>query len=304
MKTRKRFGQHFLERAWVEKLVALVAPQRDEQFLEIGPGGGALTLPLAASGARIRAIEIDRDLAADLAAVAPPNVTVVTGDMLDLAPADLFGPADVASAGAGDSARANDRAGAGVSAGGTAGDGESDRPALLRVVGNLPYNVSSPILFRLLALWRETRRLRDATLMLQREVAVRVAAGPGSGDYGPLSILTALHADVDTLLQLPPGAFRPPPKVHSSVIRLRFRPAAVDVGDYARFERLVRTLFQQRRKTSANALKPLLAGVSDADQLLRAAGIDPRRRPETLALEDLARLAGQVAAAADAGRPA
>jgi len=282
VRARKRFGQHFLERAWVDKLVALVAPQPDDRFLEIGPGAGALTLPLAASGAHIRAIEIDRDLAADLVAVAPPTVTVVTGDMLDLAPDALFG----------------DRA---------------EPP--VRVVGNLPYNVSSPILFRLLALWRETRRLRDATLMLQREVAIRVAAGPGSGDYGPLSILTALHADVDTLLQLPPGAFRPPPKVHSSVIRLRFRPPTVDVGDYARFERLVRTLFQQRRKTSANALKPLLGslfpaassseppalepsaspGAPDADGLLRAAGLDPRQRPETLGLGDLARLAQQLA---------
>jgi 16S rRNA (adenine1518-N6/adenine1519-N6)-dimethyltransferase len=166
------------------------------------------------------------------------------------------------------------------------------------VVGNLPYNVSSPILFRLLQLWLETHRLVDASLMLQREVAVRVAAGPGSGDYGPLGILTALHADVDTLLQLPPGAFRPPPKVHSAVIRLRFRPPTVDVGDYAAFERLVRTLFQQRRKTSANALKPLLgslgpgstSGAPAADELLRAVDIDPRRRPETLSLDELARV--------------
>ena len=270
MKARKRFGQHFLERAWVDKLVALVAPQVSEPFIEIGPGRGALTLPLAASGARIRAVEIDRDLAADLLAVAPANVTVVTGDMLVLSPADIFGEeAD------------------GVAA------AERER---VRVVGNLPYNVSSPILFRLLQLWRETQRLRDATLMLQREVAVRIAAGPGSGDYGPLSILTALHADVDTLLQLPPGAFRPPPKVHSSVIRLRFRPATVEVGDYAPFERLVRTLFQQRRKTAANALKPLLAGGLGADELLRAAEIDPRRRPETLSLDNLARLGHRLSA--------
>jgi 16S rRNA (adenine1518-N6/adenine1519-N6)-dimethyltransferase len=269
VKARKRFGQHFLEKAWVDKLIALVAAKPDERFLEIGPGHGALTLPLAASGARIRAIEIDRDLAADLAATAPANVTVVTGDMLALASAEVFG--DLAL------------------------DGGAER---LRVLGNLPYNVSSPILFRLLRLWRETQRLIDATLMLQREVAVRIAAGPGSGDYGPLGILTALHADVDTLLHLPPGAFRPPPKVHSAVIRLRFRPATVEVGDYAVFERLVRTLFQQRRKTSANALKPLLGSLhpgspaqpAGADELLRAVDIDPRRRPETLSLDELARL--------------
>jgi 16S rRNA (adenine1518-N6/adenine1519-N6)-dimethyltransferase len=260
VRARKRFGQHFLERAWVDKLVALVAATPTDTLLEIGPGRGALTLPLAQSGARIRAVEIDRDLAVDLAALAPDTVTVISGDMLALASADLFGDAD-----------------------------------RVRVVGNLPYNVSSPILFRLLELWRETQRLIDATLMLQREVAVRIAAKAGGGDYGPLSILTALHADVDTLLQLPPGAFRPPPKVHSSVIRLRFRPPTIDVGDYARFERLVRTLFQQRRKTAANALKPLLSSAGSdapaADALLRSVEIDPRRRPETLSLAELARLA-------------
>jgi 16S rRNA (adenine1518-N6/adenine1519-N6)-dimethyltransferase len=260
VRARKRFGQHFLERAWVDKLVALVAATPTDTLLEIGPGRGALTLPLALSGARIRAVEIDRDLAVDLTALAPSTVTVISGDMLALSADDLFGDAE-----------------------------------RLRVVGNLPYNVSSPILFRLLQLWRETQRLLDATLMLQREVAVRIAAKAGGGDYGPLSILTALHADVDTLLQLPPGAFRPPPKVHSSVIRLRFRPPTIDVGDYARFERLVRTLFQQRRKTAANALKPLLtsagADAPAADALLRSVDIDPRRRPETLSLAELARLA-------------
>jgi 16S rRNA (adenine1518-N6/adenine1519-N6)-dimethyltransferase len=277
---RKRFGQHFLERAWVDKLVALVAAQPTDSILEIGPGRGALTLPLAESGARIRAVEIDRDLAADLTATAPANVTVISGDMVALSTVDLFK----------DAAAASKRE--------TKTDTETGEPTQsdavrFRIVGNLPYNVSSPILFRLLQIWRETHRLIDATLMLQREVAVRIAAGPGSGDYGPLSILTALHADVDTLLQLPPGAFRPPPKVHSSVIRLKFRPPTVDVGDYPTFERLVRTLFQQRRKTVANALKPLVP-TGQADAILRAADIDPRRRPETLSLDDLARLAHRL----------
>jgi len=263
VRARKRFGQHFLERAWVDKLIALVAPKADDRFVEIGPGPGALTLPLAVSGAHIRAVEIDRDLAAELLAVVPGNVTVVTGDVLALGPAELFGD-------------------------------ESGQMGRVRIVGNLPYNLSSPILFRLLELWRQTQQPIDATLMLQREVAVRIAAGPGNGDYGPLGVLTALHADVDTLLQLPPGAFRTPPKVHSSVIRLRFRPSPVDVGEYERFERLVRTVFQQRRKTVANALKPLLAQLQaqrGAEDLLRQADIDPRVRPERLSLEDLARLA-------------
>jgi 16S rRNA (adenine1518-N6/adenine1519-N6)-dimethyltransferase len=259
VKARKRFGQHFLERAWVDKLIRDIAPAPAETFLEIGPGRGALTLPLAESGARIHAVDIDRDLSADLAAHAPPNVTVATADFLDLSADALF---------------AN----------------FADAPRV-RVVGNLPYNVSSPILFRLLELSRETNRLIDATLMLQREVAVRVAAGPGSGDYGPLSIMTAVHADVERRFDLPPGAFRPPPKVHSSVIRLKFRPPAIVIGDHTHFERIVRTMFQQRRKTSSNALRPALAPDADAAGLLTAAGVDPRRRPETLTLAELAALA-------------
>jgi 16S rRNA (adenine1518-N6/adenine1519-N6)-dimethyltransferase len=264
VKARKRFGQHFLERAWVDKLIRDIAPSPAETFLEIGPGRGALTLPLAESGARIHAIDIDRDLSAGLAATAPPNVTVTTADFLDLSADALF-------------------------ANFTLPDEQAEAPRV-RVVGNLPYNVSSPILFRLLALSRETDRLIDATLMLQREVAARIAAGPGSGDYGPLSIMTAVYADVERRLDLPPGAFRPPPKVHSSVIRLKFRPPAIDVGDHAHFERIVRTMFQQRRKTLSNALRPALPADADAAAILAATGIDPRRRPETLTLAEIAAL--------------
>jgi 16S rRNA (adenine1518-N6/adenine1519-N6)-dimethyltransferase len=263
VKARKRFGQHFLERAWVDKLIRDIAPTAADTFLEIGPGRGALTLPLAESGARIHAVDIDRDLSAELAAHAPPNVTVTTADFLDLSADDLF--ARLAQ--------------------------EDERAPRVRVVGNLPYNVSSPILFRLLEVSRETNRLIDATLMLQREVALRVAAGPGSGDYGPLSIMTAVYADVERRFDLPPGAFRPPPKVHSSVIRLKFRPPVLDIGDPSHFQRLVRTMFQQRRKTLSNALKPALAPDVDAAGLLNAAGVDPRRRPETLTLAEVAAIA-------------
>jgi 16S rRNA (adenine1518-N6/adenine1519-N6)-dimethyltransferase len=121
-------------------------------------------------------------------------------------------------------------------------------------------------------------------------VAARIAAGPGSGDYGPLSIMTAVHADVERRFDLPPGAFRPPPKVHSSVIRLKFRPSAIVIGDHAHFERIVRTMFQQRRKTLSNALRPALAPDADAAGILTAVGIDPRRRPETLTLAEIAAL--------------
>jgi 16S rRNA (adenine1518-N6/adenine1519-N6)-dimethyltransferase len=293
VKARKRFGQHFLERAWVDKLIRDIAPAATDTFLEIGPGRGALTLPLAESGARIHAIDIDRDLSAELAAHAPPNVTVTTADFLDLSAADLF--AHLANL-ANPANTSNDAAASGGtrpdSVDATAGDHEDPHgtPRRVRVVGNLPYNVSSPILFRLLELSRETGHLIDATLMLQREVAARVGAGPGSGDYGPLSIITAVYADVERRFDLPPGAFRPPPKVHSSVIRLKFRPPIIDVGDHSHFQRLVRTMFQQRRKTLSNALRPALAPDVDSAGLLTAAGIDPRRRPETLTLAELAAL--------------
>ena len=250
MKARKRFGQHFLERAWVDKLIRDIAPAADDTFLEIGPGRGALTLPLAESGARIHAVDIDRDLSAELAAHAPPNVTVTTADFLDLSAGDLFANFAIT--------RSDPRT------------STHRRAPRVRVVGNLPYNVSSPILFRLLELSRETDRLIDATLMLQREVAVRVAAGPGSGDYGPLSIMTAVYADVERRFDLPPGAFRPPPKVHSSVIRLKFRPPTIDIGDHSHFQRIVRTMFQQRRKTLSNALRPALAPDADAAGVLTA----------------------------------
>src|SRR5262249_19670552 len=126
----------------------------------------------------------------------------------------------------------------------------------LRVAGNLPYNVSSPILFRLLGVHRDRGGLRDATLMVQREVADRLRARPRTKEYGVLSILTQLHADVRLLLALPPGAFRPAPKVHSSVVSLTFRPPAVALRDEALFQEMVRSMFTQRRKMLGNALAP------------------------------------------------
>jgi 16S rRNA (adenine1518-N6/adenine1519-N6)-dimethyltransferase len=262
VKARKRFGQHFLEPVWARKLVASIDPQPDDVFLEIGPGRGALTLPLSESGATIRAIEIDRDVAGTLAANVPASVTIVRANFLSLSAQELFG-------------RAN----------------------RVRIVGNLPYNLSSPILVRLLDLARETSVLRDATIMLQREVADRVRAQPGSGDYGPLAIAVQLRANVDQLLSLPPGAFRPPPRVHSTVIRLTFHPPSIALADPVLFNRLVRTIFQQRRKTVASALRALgIAMGFDASRALARAGLDPRRRPETFTLEELSALTASVSA--------
>jgi 16S rRNA (adenine1518-N6/adenine1519-N6)-dimethyltransferase len=266
----KKYGQHFLEPQWADKLVAAIDPRPGDRFLEIGPGPGALTLRLAPHVAHLTAVEIDRVMVAALRPRLPENVTLVEEDFLGV---------DLAALG----------------------------PGALRVAGNLPYNVSSPILFKLLdwassGIRQKTAAsfsgkqaaplLRDAMLMVQREVAERIAAGPGGADYGVLAILVQLHADVRRVLTLPPGAFRPPPKVHSAVVALTFRAPKVPVRDEAVFTDMVRSMFTQRRKTLANALRPFAetraAGATDA---LAAAGVDPRRRPETLQLEELARLA-------------
>ena len=203
------------------------------------------------------AVELDRDLAARLATHLPPNVQVVQADFLEVDLASLV----------------------------------RDERTPIRVVGNLPYNVASPILFNLLHGAEDGRLLRDATLMLQREVADRLLATPGSADYGAMAIQVQLLAEVDRVLSLPPGAFRPPPKVHSSVVRLRFRPAQVAVGPREVFEKVARGLFLQRRKTLANALKPVAASFGQsASDVLQRAGLDGGRRPETLSIEDVARL--------------
>jgi len=255
-RAKKRYGQHFLESAWADKLVEAIAPAPDDRFLEIGPGPGALTLRLAPRVAHLTAVELDAEMVASLAPQAPPNVTLIHADFLEFDPASLPG----------------------------------ERP--FRVVGNLPYNVSSPILFKLLGIHRAQGGLSDATLMVQREVADRLVARPGTADYGVLSILVQLHADVRRVLALPPGAFRPAPRVRSAVVSFRFRPPAVPLADERGFEAMVRMMFMQRRKTLLNALTAYAAFRRVQPRAaLDAAGIDPRRRPETLQLTELARLA-------------
>jgi len=211
-------------------------------------------LRLAPRVDHLTAIEIDRDLAAELRPRLPPNVDLVVGDILDV---DLSryiaeGP--------------------------------------LRVAGNLPYNISTPILFKLLKAARQPG-LRDLTVMLQLEVAERLVARPGTKDYGVLTIFTALQADVQRLLTLPPGAFRPAPKVRSAVVRLTFRPSRLPAGSEVIFDPMVKTMFMQRRKTLLNALRQYAASVGlDSRTVLTDAGIDPIRRPETLTQTDLLRL--------------
>lgn len=258
---RRRFAQHFLEPAWVAKVLAAADLTADDRVLEIGPGCGALTRPLATRVARVIAVEVDRDLVVALETAALPGVQVVLSDFLDV---DL------------DRLLANE-------------------PLPWRVVANLPYNVATPILFRLLKASDGGRRCQDATLMLQTEVADRLLAGPGSRAYGSLTLQVGLDADVRCLLTLPPGAFRPAPKVSSTVVRLTFRAPRAEVGDRAVFTRLARGLFLHRRKMLQNALAPVALTLSaDPTQLIERAGLDGSRRPQTLTVEDLARLSRAV----------
>jgi len=303
---RRRFGQHFLEPAWVEKVIRAIDPKPDELFIEIGSGRGALTRPLAARAKAVTAYEIDRDLATDLKAAALPNLTVVEGDFLEVF-ANLESPANPGS-------RANPESQA---------NPESRIPNPVRVTGNLPYNVASPIMFRLIekndVATRNGQPMGDATLMLQREVANRLIASPGSKEYGVLSILIQHRADVEMILKLPPGAFRPAPKVHSALVRLRFHAPQPPVADPAVFAALVQAVFTRRRKTLANALlayrgqesahgnrlpsptasklqSPIVVDrVHTPMTALQAAGLDGRRRPETLTVVEFARLADAYA---------
>jgi 16S rRNA (adenine1518-N6/adenine1519-N6)-dimethyltransferase len=158
----------------------------------------------------------------------------------------------------------------------------------MRIIGNLPYNLTSPILFRLAELQTSHQMFHDATLMVQKEVADRLAARPGTRDYGVLTVTMQVHGSLRRILDLPPGAFKPAPRVRSAVIQLTFGPSAVRIPDPAHFQRVVKAVFSQRRKVLTNALK----NVSKRPlEVLEQAGIDPRRRPETLSLAELARLA-------------
>ena len=267
-RARKRFGQHFLEPVWARKVVAAINPQATDAFLEIGPGPGAITRPLAAAAGSVVACEIDRDLAAALHQEQIPRVRILEGDFLRL-PLDALRDALVASAP--DATR-------------------------FRVAGNLPYNIASPIMFRLVELHGLGLPLVDATIMLQREVADRLLAKPGMGDYGVLTVLIGHRASVDRLLNLPPGAFRPAPKVQSTVVRLRFHGPEPPVQSERIFAGVTGAVFSRRRKTLGNALLAY-GGVTPTTsaRVLAASDIDPGRRPETLSPAELARVADAVA---------
>ncbi len=269
MHAKRRLGQNFLIHSQhVERIVAAVRPQAGETILEIGPGHGALTELLVASDARIVAIEVDKDLIPNLTGgfSARENFTLIEADAMKTDFCQAIAPAQTA-----------------------------------RVVANLPYYISSPILQRLI---EHRRCISEMTLMLQREVVERIVAAPGGKEYGYLSVLVQLYCEAEKLFDVPPGAFRPVPKVVSSVMRLRVRrqPAAEVESEILLLE-LAKTLFAQRRKTILNNLKAgrTRLGLINDDQpaqSLAIAGLDPRRRAETLSIAELAKLANCIGAQA------
>lgn len=251
MRPRKRFGQHFLhDPAVLARIVATVDPRPGDNLVEIGPGRGALTELLLARSGRLTAIEIDRDLVPELRGRFGHALTLIEGDAL----------------------RANYPA---LAAGGP-----------LRLIGNLPYNITSPLLFTLLTCGAP---ITDMHFMLQREVVDRLVAPPGSRDYGRLSAAVAARAQAQALFTIGPGAFKPPPRVQSAVVRLQPRPAPFEIADFDAYDRVVTAAFGQRRKTLRNALARLL----DADAIA-AAGVEPGARAETVTPAQFAALAAKV----------
>lgn len=262
MPAKSKLGQNFLRDSQaIERVVSALGDLSGQTVVEIGPGRGAITGALAAKAAHVIAVEFDRELAAALRSEsatertnASGRVTVVEQDVLEF-----------------------DFAAAAAQAG-----------AKLRVAGNLPYYITSPILRKLAANHSD---LSTAVLMVQREVGDRVTASPGSRDYGLLSVLVQAHGPAEPLFTLPPSAFSPPPQVHSTVFRWRFAPRFEELGvEESDFLRFVAQAFAQKRKTLVNNLRA--AGVTPAAALaaLTQAGVDPKARAESLSIESLAAL--------------
>jgi 16S rRNA (adenine1518-N6/adenine1519-N6)-dimethyltransferase len=253
-RARKRFGQHFLhDPQIVRRIVDAIDPKPDERVVEIGPGLGAITLPLLARLPELHAVEIDRDAIRHLRAASggSPALHLHEADVLDFDLAQL------------------------------------DDGRRLRVVGNLPYNISTPLLFRML---EQIAHVRDMHFMLQKEVVDRMAAPAASEHYGRLTAMLAPMLRVEPLFDIGPGAFRPPPRVTSSFVRLVPRPTPLHIEDPRCYAVVVAAAFSQRRKTLRNALKPLLS----SDEIA-SAGVDPAARAEVIPAEGFAALAEQLA---------
>ena len=251
-RARKRFAQHFLVDAGVvDAILHAIGPTDRDTIVEIGPGQGAITAPLLARAGKLQVIELDRDLAGALRDrySTEPKLTIHEGDALRF---DFS----------------------------TLGDG-------LRIVGNLPYNISTPLLFHLLE-YRE--QIIDMHFMLQKEVVDRMAAGPGSRAYGRLGIMLGCFFHIEKLFTVDRQAFDPPPEVTSAIVRLVPLPAgSYDIRDATRLSQLVATAFSQRRKTVRNALRQ----VTD-EAMLESVGIDPALRPEAIAIAEYVRLANAL----------
>jgi 16S rRNA (adenine1518-N6/adenine1519-N6)-dimethyltransferase len=252
---KKHLGQHFLhERGIISKIVQAVDPQPGDRLVEIGPGQGAITFPLLDRHHELTVIEFDRDLIFPLteAARAHGTLEVIHRDVLTVDFTAL-----------------------------------SHNGGPIRLVGNLPYNLSSPILFHALD---HAPAIRDMHFMLQKEVVDRMAAGPGSKVYGRLSVMLQAYCHVTPLFDVPPGAFRPPPKVDSAVVRMVPRdPATIGVRDHTRFAAVVRDAFGQRRKTLRNALSQQCDAAA-----IEAAGVRPDARAEQIEVADFVRLANSL----------
>lgn len=254
-RARKRFGQHFLhDPGVIQRLLIAIAPQPGQRLVEIGPGLGILTVPLLAAVGELDAIELDRDLVTHLqATLADQGLRVYAADAL------MF---DFA--------------------------GLRNDYRQLRVVGNLPYNISTPLLFRLLD---QAEHIIDMHFMLQKEVVDRLVALPGSSDYGRLSVMIQTACRVERLFEVGSGAFRPPPRVDSAVVRLSpYARPPIMLRDPAHFARLVAKAFGQRRKTLRNSLRDLVGEAAIIDT-----GIDPGARPETLSPAAFAALSNRSA---------
>lgn len=256
MRARKRFGQHFLhDPGVIDRIIAAIAPRADQALVEIGPGTGALTESLLEVLPRLDAIEIDRDLAAALRR----RFAARTGFVLHEQDALGFDWLELAQA----------------------------RGQRLRLIGNLPYNISTPLLFALLPYMPV---IADMHFMLQKEVVDRLLAPPGSRTYGRLTVMLAPFVTAERVLDVGPGAFRPPPQVQSAVVRLQARPGIPGWATLPEYGTVVSAAFGQRRKQLRNSLSSLLEPVQMA-----ACGIDPQARAETLSAEQFGLLAQAVA---------
>jgi len=252
---KKRFGQHFLhDKTIIQKIIHLIHPMPNDHIVEIGPGQGALTVPLLQHLKELTVIELDRDLipALKLRCEGKGNLMIHQGDILEF---DL--------------------------------NILTNKPNSLRIVGNLPYNISTPLIFHLL---NYAHLIRDMHFMLQKEVVARLAAKPHSEHYGRLSIMMQYHCDVHALLEVPPAAFYPPPEVDSGVVRLvPHQEVIYQAKNYLHFANLVRTAFSKRRKTLRNSLKEMMS-----DEDWTAIQMDSRLRPEDIPVQDFLKISNHM----------